>query len=106
MNYLKLFSILYYIGMAIYIIGILTQLSGSYLGPYLLIIGVLPIIGVRIYNRTVAIEARKRINTILLFSSFFLAAAGITVLMNKSYWIIFIIIGAVLDGYSSFRRLT
>ena len=106
MNYLKIFSVVYYIGMGMYFLGVLTQLSGSNIGAYLMLFGALPIFGVRLYNRWVAAEGRERINTILLISSIFLLASAITIFFDRNYWILFVLIAAVIDGYSSFRRLT
>lgn len=92
--------------MGLYLLGILAEFSNSFLGVYLMFFGALPIAGVRLYNLSVASEERRRINTILLFSSFFLLGASISLYLDKKFWIVLILMAAVLDGYSSYRKIS
>nr|WP_321453389.1 hypothetical protein [uncultured Carboxylicivirga sp.] len=101
----KILSILYYIGMALVFFGVLmavTKVEYSYL---VLLIGSLPIIGVRIYNRIVGREENHRIFSILIYSSLFLLPASWALFTNRTYWVVFIIMMVALDFYASFRRI-
>ena len=101
----KSLSILYYAGMALLFIGIVMLLTDIYGGLIVYLIGAVPIVSIRIFNRSVCKPERERINTILVFSSLFLIAAGVAKFYHESYWIVFILITAVLDFYVSFRRI-
>jgi len=101
----KILSISYYVGMILLFIGIVMLLTDIKGGLILYSIGMLPIVGVRIFNRTVCKPERRRINTILLISSLFLVAAGAAKFYQKEYWIVFVLITAVLDFYVSFRKI-
>lgn len=99
-----LLSTLYYIGMGLVFIGMILMLTESPFGLSVYALGVLPIIGVRVYNRIVSIPERQRIHTIMVVAALFLAFAGIAFYLSKAYWIVFILIAAALDFYSSFRK--
>ncbi len=101
----KILSVLYYIGMAFLFIGIVMLLTDIYGGLIVYTIGAVLIVSIRIFNRVVCKPERERINTILVFSSLFLIAAGVAIFFNESYWIVFIFITASLDFYVSFRRI-
>ena len=101
----KFFSIAYYVGMILLFIGIVMLLTDIKGGLILFSAGALPIVGVRIFNRSVCKPERRRINTILVISSLFLLAAGVAKFYHKEYWIVFILITAVLDFYVSFRKI-
>jgi hypothetical protein len=106
MNYLKLFSVLYYVGMALVVVGTLVGLSGSELAFWFLAFGVAPIFGIRFYNRMVAAPERQRINGILLISAAALVCGVVAFYMQQQYWVVCMFTAAILDGYASFRRLT
>ncbi len=101
----KSLSIIYYVGMAFLFIGIVMLLTDIYGGLIVYSIGAIPIVSIRIFNRVVCKPERERINTILVISSLFLIAAGVAKFYQESYWIVFILITAVLDFYVSFRRI-
>ncbi len=105
MNYLKSLSIAYYIGMALFLIGIILQLNHSEFGIYCLGFGLIPILGIRVYNWSISEKERKRVHTIFVVSALFLLVAVVAVLFHKNYWMLFIFIAAVLDSYISFRNL-
>jgi hypothetical protein len=90
--------------MGLVFIGIVFMLTETPFGLLVYSLGVLPIIGVRLHNRLVCIPERQRINTIMVVAALFLAIAGIAFYLSKNYWIVFILIAAVLDFYSSFRK--
>ncbi|MBS2097882.1 hypothetical protein [Carboxylicivirga linearis] len=105
MDYKRLLSILYYIGMGLVFLGVLmgvTQVDFDYL---VLLLGSLPIIGVRIYNRIIGREENRRVFSILIYSSVFLLPAAWALYTNRSYWVVFIMLTVVLDFYASFRRI-
>lgn len=101
----KFLSILYYAGMALLFVGIILLLTDNTAGLIVYAIGVVPIVGIRLFNRIVARPERHRINTILFASSLFLIAAGAAKYYEEGYWVVFILITAVLDFYVSFRRI-
>lgn len=104
MNIFKSLSILYYMGMALVFIGVLMSLAAVPKAPWIFTAGVIPMLGVRTYNRLVSTKERQRINSILLISSIFLAAAAFLMITGRNYWIVAVLISAVLDFYSSFRK--
>ena len=101
----KILSILYYAAMALLFIGIVLLLTDAKAGLIVYFTGAIPITGIRIYNRLVCIPERRRINTILSYSSLFLLAAGVANYLEKPYWVVFILITAVIDFYVSFRKI-
>jgi len=101
----KFLSILYYLGMALLFVGIVLLFTDNQAGLIVYSVGVVPIIGIRLFNRIVAKPERHRINTILFASSLFLVAAGVAKYYHEGYWVVFILITAVLDFYVSFRRI-
>ncbi len=84
------------------IVLLLTDING---GLIVYSIGAIPIAAIRLYNRIVCQPDKRRINTILMFSSLFLIAAGTAKYYQASYWIVFILITAVIDFYVSFRKV-
>lgn len=106
MNILRFLSGLYYAGMILILSGIIMHLTDISGALWVFSIGLIPVLGVRIYNFIISSPHRKRINGILMASSVFLTAAVITIYYGRSYWIIFIAISAILEGYASFRKLT
>jgi hypothetical protein len=104
MNIYKTLSISYYIGMALVLTGILFQLNDiSYALP-LLVIGIVPFIGVRSFNFIKGKTENRRINGIMLISALFLSAAIIAIYYHRSYWVLGVLITAMLDLYVSFRK--
>ncbi len=104
MNIYKLLSYAYYLGMLCLILGIFLKLNDSTLAPTFLIAGYIPFLGVRLFNFLKGKEINKRLNAILTVSALFLGASIVAILFDRSYWIIGIIITAVLDFYVSFRK--
>ena len=104
MDYRKFLSILYYIGMGLVFLGVLMGIAHVQYNYLVLLIGSLPIIGVRIYNRVVGRIENRRVFSILVYSSVFLLPAVWALYTNRSYWIVFILLTAVLDTFASYRR--
>jgi hypothetical protein len=102
---LKSLSIVYYLGMAAVFAGVLLKLAGIEMSEWIFTAGVVPILAIRIYNRFVCIKERRRINSTLVLSAVMLAAAAALMIMGRNYWIIAILISAVIDFYASFRKL-
>lgn len=100
----KFLSILYYIGMGLVFLGVLMGMSGVEFNYLVLLIGSIPIIGVRVYNLIIGIAENRRVNSILVYSSAFLLPAVWAMYTGRSYWVIFILMVAVLDTFASFRR--
>ncbi|WP_462317431.1 hypothetical protein [Marinilabilia sp.] len=106
MGILRFLSGLYYAGLILILAGIIMHISGIDSAPWLFAAGLIPVLGVRIYNFLIAPSHRKRINGVLMLSAVFLAATLAVIYYGKSYWVVFIAISAVLDGYTSFRKYT
>ncbi len=104
MDIKKVLSIVYYIGMALVFIGVLMGMSDLEYNYMVLLIGSLPIIGVRIYNWIIGLVENRRVNSILVYSSLFLLPAVWAMYTGRSYWVVFILMVAVLDTFASFRR--
>ena len=100
----RILSISYYAGMALLFAGIVLQLNHHEFALHLFVAGLIPIIGIRIYNRMIGHPDNRRKNSILVFSALALLAAAVAIYLNKSYWIVLIAVSAVLDLYISFRR--
>lgn len=96
----------YYIGMIILLAGILLALTEKPYAVYLYGIGLLPVLGIRVFNFIVAKPENKRKNLIMVVSGIMLAIAGVAIYMGKSWWIVFIAISAILDFYISFRKFS
>ena len=106
MGFYRFLSGLYYAGMTLIFAGIIMHISHISGAPWVLITGIIPVLGIRIFNYIIAPADRKRINGVLMVSAVFLTIAIISIYLNRSYWVIFIAISAVLDGYVSFRKFT
>jgi len=105
MNIYKFLSVVYYIGMALIFLGVLMHLGAVPNTVYVFSAGALFIIGIRAYNQIAGKPENRRIHTILLYSSLFLAPAAWAMYTGRTYWIVFIILTAALDSYASFRRI-
>lgn len=104
MNILRFLSGLYHAGLVLILAGVIMHITGISAAPWVIAVGVAPVLGVRIYNFIIAPSHRKRPNAILMVSSFFLVAAVLAIYLDRSYWVVFVAIAAVLDGYVSFRK--
>ena len=104
MNILKSLSILYYIGMGLVFAGIIMQLGHIEKAHWIFAAGVLPILGVRCYNRAVSTSDRARLNTILVVSALFLVASAYIMFIGRNYWFVGVLISALIDIYTSFRK--
>lgn len=104
MNILRFLSGLYHAGLVLILAGVIMHITGISAASWVIAVGVAPVLGVRIYNFIIAPSHRKRPNAILMVSSFFLVAAVLAIYLDRSYWVVFVAIAAVLDGYVSFRK--
>ncbi|MFW5890358.1 MAG: hypothetical protein ACOCTO_03070 [Marinilabiliaceae bacterium] len=104
MNFLRFFSGLYHAGLVLILAGVIMHVTETAAAPWVMAVGIVPVLGVRIYNFAIAPSQRKRPYAILMLSSFFLVAAVLAIYLDRSYWILFVAIAAVLDGYVSFRK--
>ncbi len=100
----KLPEKLYYFGMIILLAGIVLTITEINYSLIVYSLGLIPVFGIRVYNLIVSKRANRRKNLILFFSAVFLIIAGLAIFYNKSWWIIFIALSAILDFYISFRR--
>ncbi len=103
MSILKSLSIFYYISMALVLVGVVMQLAQVPNATYIFTTGALYIFGIRTYNVIVGKPDRKRILTILLVSSVFMLAAAYAMFTYRNYWIVLLLITAMLDSYSSWK---
>jgi general stress protein CsbA len=106
MNILRFLSGLYYAGMVLVLSGIIMHLADISGAQWVFATGLIPVLGIRLYNFIISAPHRKRLNGILMTSAVFLAAAVFAIYHDRSYWIIFVAVSAVLDGYVSFRKFT
>ncbi len=106
MSYFRFFSGLYHVGLILILAGVIMHVAEISAAPWVIAVGIVPVLGVRIYNFAISPSHRKRPNAILMVSSFFLVAAVLAIYLGRSYWIVFVAIAAVLDGYVSFRKYT
>lgn len=104
MNILKSLSLLYYLGMGLVFTGVVMAIANIEKASWIFAMGVLPILGIRFYNRAVCPKERQRINSILVASALFLTVSAYIMLIGRNYWIIGVFIAAVLDTYASFRK--
>ncbi len=104
MNLIKSLNILYYTGMSLVLAGIIMSLGHIEKAHWIFGLGVIPILGVRCYNRIVSDKERQRINTILIVSALFLAASAYLMFIGRNYWIMTVFISAMIDFYTSFRK--
>lgn len=106
MNLIKTLTISYYIGMVLIVVGILFQLNEVDSAPYILAVGMIPFLGVRLYNMMNGKFENRRLHSILVVSALALLAATVGIFLDKGYWIIGVLITATLDLYVSFRKFT
>lgn len=103
---MKFLTASYYIGMIILLTGILFALTEKSYAAYVYGIGLLPVIGIRLFNLFVSKPENKRKNFILVVSGIMMGVAGVAIYMNMSWWIVFIAISAILDFYISLRKFS
>jgi len=101
----RLFSILYTAGMIFILAGVILHLADINYDYLVMAIGLLPVIGIRIYNMSKSSSADHRKHMIHVMSSLALAAACVSIYYNTTHWVVFILIFVVLDLYISFRGL-
>jgi hypothetical protein len=104
MTLVKVLERSYYVGMALLFAGIVMAILEKPYALYFYALGLLPVLGVRIFNFVVSKPENKRMYMIMVMSGAALAAAGAGILMKDPWWIVFIAISASLDFYISFRR--
>jgi general stress protein CsbA len=105
MKIYKLLSGLYYIGLVLIFAGLIMLLTNTPGAFRIYTAGVLPVLGIRIFNLVVSTPDTRRIYAILVISALYLTAVSAAIWFTRSYWIIFIAVAATLDGYASFRKL-
>jgi hypothetical protein len=105
MGFYRFLSGFYYAGMVLVLAGIVMNIVEMPSAVWVFAAGMIPVLGIRIFNFVVAPAHRKRINGILMLSAVFLTVAIAFIYYQKDYWILFIAISAVLDGYVSFRKI-
>ncbi len=105
MNIYKLLSVIYYVGMALVFLGILMHMSELSYGAWCFAGGAVVMVGIRLYNRLIGKPENQRVYSILLYSAILLLPAAWAMYTHRRYWIIFIILTAVLDTYASYRRI-
>ncbi|MGQ1890304.1 hypothetical protein ACT29H_07655 [Thermophagus sp. OGC60D27] len=106
MNIIRFFSGLYYAGMILIFTGIVMHMTDTPAALWVYGAGLIPFVGVRTYNFFVSISPRRRVNAILWVSALSLLVGGLAIYFHRSYWILFVAISAILDGYASFRKIT
>ena len=104
MNIYKTLSIAYYIGMISVLVGVLFQLNDIPYAFILLAIGIVPFLGIRLFNFIKGKPENRRLHGILVVSALFLVAAITAIYLHRNYWIIGVLITATLDLYVSFRK--
>ncbi|WP_066632280.1 hypothetical protein [Labilibacter marinus] len=100
----KALSIAYYIGMILVLLGILFQLNEIPYAFICLVLGLIPLLGVRLFNFLKGKAENKRLNGIMVISALFLVAAAALIFLHRNYWIIAVLITATLDLYVTFRK--
>ncbi|GAO28148.1 hypothetical protein [Geofilum rubicundum] len=102
----KVLSTSYYLGMVVLLTGIILHLAELEYAFWIYLIGLIPVFGVRAFNLIVGKPENFRKNVILVLSAFALTMAGGAMFYERTYWVIFIAISAVLDMYISFRKFS
>ena len=102
---IKVLSIAYYIGMILVLAGILFQLNGMPYALECLVVGLVPLLGVRLFNYIKGKPENKRLHGIMVVSALFLVVAAVLIFMHRSYWVIPVFIMGTLDLYVSFRKI-
>lgn len=103
MQNIKKTTLTYYVGMSLLIIGILLHVVEIKIGFWIYALGVLPVSALRVYQFFNAHSNDKRRHVPFIFSTIAFIAAAIAIYYNRSYWVIFISLAALLDFYYSYR---
>ena len=99
----KNLTLIYYVGMALLIAGILLHITDLTIAFWVYTVGLLPVVGIRIYYFMIALPDDRRKYIPYLFSGISFVAAAVAIYYNSSYWVIFIALAALLDFYFSYR---
>ncbi|MGQ1786553.1 MULTISPECIES: hypothetical protein [unclassified Saccharicrinis] len=105
MNIYKTLSLAYYIGMILVLAGILFQLNDIPYAFICLVSGIVPLLGVRLFNYLKGKPENKRLHGIMVVSALFLVVAAALIFLHRNYWMIAVLITATLDLYVSFRKI-
>jgi len=100
----KILNIIYSLAMALLLVGIIMHIVQQNHSFWIYLVGLIPVVGIRAFNLVIGKSENFRKNLILVISAFSLLAAGAAIFYDKSFWVIFITISAVLDLYISFRK--
>ncbi len=94
---------IYYVGMALLLAGILLHITEITIGFWIYTIGLLPVLGIRVYQFMSALPDDRRKYIPYLFSGISFGSAAVAIYYGRSYWVIFIALAALLDFYYSYR---
>lgn len=101
----KKLNIIYNTGMLLVLAGVISCLAKLMPGGYILALGSLILLSVRVHNRWNAVREKERIYSIMLLSSVILTGSAIAWFMAMNFWILLVFIAAILDVYVSFRKV-
>ncbi len=101
---LKEKDILLFGGMLIVLIGVLLKTIEHQSSFWVYAIGLAAIIIARVRQFLNSKSENKRVFIPYLFSTVSFILAGYLIYIDRNYWIIFILLGAILDLYFSFRK--
>jgi len=104
MKLTQILTSLYSLGMTAVLAGIIMHIAGLNYSYIVFGIGLIPVLGIRLYNMANSSSENHRKHLILVVSSLSLAAACVAIYYGRSYWVVFIVITVVLDFYISMRR--
>ncbi|MGQ1946249.1 hypothetical protein ACT3CD_04005 [Geofilum sp. OHC36d9] len=99
----KTLTTIYYFAMLLILGGIILHITEINFAVPVLITGLIPVLAIRIYNWIMTAPEDRRRSFVYVFSGLALAAAVTAIYFNRSYWIIFVALSALLDFYYSFR---
>jgi hypothetical protein len=99
----KTLTTIYYLAMLLVLGGIILHITEITIAFAFLIAGLIPVLAIRIYNWIKTPPEDRRRSFVYVFSGLALTAAVTAIYFNRSYWIIFVALSAVLDLYYSFR---
>lgn len=91
-------------GMLILLLGVLLTIIEHQSGFWIYAIGLISVIIARVKQFLKYNSNNKRVFIPYLFSTVSYILAGYLIYTGKNYWIIFILLSAVLDLYFSFRK--
>ncbi|MDG5799189.1 hypothetical protein QA597_02305 [Marinilabiliaceae bacterium ANBcel2] len=100
----KIVSTTYLAAMLLILTGVFLATIEHESGKYLFSIGLIPYTAIRVYRFIRSSSDNKRKNFILLISNIMLILSVAAIFANKSYWMILILIAAVIDLIISLRK--